>query len=66
MRLFRRVFHHGIPGLRGVGFHAVRLLRQHRQVGVPVLFVAVNRHARAAFRFQARQLLAVAVHLAQA
>ena len=44
----------------------MRLLRQHRQVGVPARVVAVNRHARAAFRFQVRQLLAVAVHFAQA
>ncbi len=44
----------------------MRLLRQHHQVGVPARVVAVNRHARAAFRFQVRQLLAVAVHFAQA
>ncbi len=64
--LFRRVFHYGVVGRRCIGFHAVRLLRQHHHVGVPVLVVAVDRHARAAFRFQVRQLLAVAVHLAQA
>ncbi len=43
----------------------MRLLQQH-QVGVPVLFVAVNRHARAFSLSGFPAAGAVAVHLAQA